>query len=85
MPAMMPPAFTLPSSIDVTNEESVRAFMESCARAWRSMVEQRHAAGCCIECGQPIIDPRYGCTNLDDVTHPCLEALLAQARHLSRV
>lgn len=73
----MPPAFTLPASIDPTDRPAVTAFMESVTRAWQECVKQRRLSGCCEECGQPIIDPAYGCENMSD---PCLEALLAQRR-----
>lgn len=73
----LPPAFTLPNSIDPSDTAAVEAFMESVMRARAETLRQRRLAGACEECGTLIRHPEFGCENLFD---PCLEALLAQKR-----
>lgn len=55
---VMPPAYTLPLSIDPKDEASVRAFMESCALAWHECVRQRRLTGCCETCGCVLLHGR---------------------------
>lgn len=76
---VLPPLFTLPHWINPSDEQSVRAFMESCALAWTECVKQRRLAGCCEECGIPIIDPSVGCANVEE----CPSAFLSLRRRMA--